>query len=141
MTTAVRPDRPPAAIPAALSIYVVTVEVPAMAPAMVDAPSTPSMCPRRGTRPSLSSRPAFLITPTIVPSESKRSTNTMARIRSARSQASTPFKSSWRTASSASPSCWASDPGQAEGNGHDSSRPNADQKRGSDPPRKQRGSE
>ena len=71
---AVRPVLPPAATPAEDSTKVVVVEVPRTAPAEVATASAISAGFIAGSLPSLSSIFAFVLTPIIVPSVSKRST-------------------------------------------------------------------
>ena len=57
-TKAVRPVRPPCATPAALSTYVVVVDVPSIAPTVVAMESAINAWLRRSMRPSLSTMPA-----------------------------------------------------------------------------------
>ena len=75
ITTAVNPVLPPTAIPAILSTYVVVVDVPRQAPAVVATASAISMFPIPSTLPSLSTIFAFIETPSTVPTVSKKSTN------------------------------------------------------------------
>ena len=67
-TTAVKPVRPPAATPEEDSTNVVTVEVPRTAPAVVATASAINAGLIPGSLPSSSSIPAFVLTPTKVPS-------------------------------------------------------------------------
>ena len=84
MTNDVRPVRPPSETPEALSIYVVVVLVPHMAPATVATASAMSTLLMPSTLPSLSTIPDFTDTPTTVPIVSnmsmKRNVNTMPTI-------------------------------------------------------------
>ena len=75
VVTAVRPVLPPSDTPEALSTKVVTVEVPRTAPAVVATASAINAGLIPGSLPSSSSIPAFVLTPTKVPSVSNRSTN------------------------------------------------------------------
>ena len=74
VTNAVSPVRPPCSTPLALSTYEVTVDVPSTAPAVVPMASARRASLARGRRPSGSSMPARLVTPTRVPTVSKKST-------------------------------------------------------------------
>ena len=72
---AVHPVLPPAITPVELSTYVVTVETPSAAPAVVAIASAIKARPTFGTFPFSSSISAFEHTPTNVPTVSKKSTN------------------------------------------------------------------
>ena len=74
-TTAVRPVRPPSAIPELDSTKVVMVEVPRQAPTMVPMESASSAPLISGSLPSSSSMSALEAQPIRVPSVSKISTN------------------------------------------------------------------
>ena len=84
MENAVNPVRPPCATPAALSTYVVVVEVPSIAPAVVAIASAMKACFSLGIRPFSSTILAFVLTPTSVPTVSnksmKRNVKTMTSI-------------------------------------------------------------
>ena len=75
---AVRPVRAPTATPAALSTYVVVVEVPRMAPTDVAIASAERALEARGSVPSLAMNPPLNDTPINVPSVSKKSTKKKA---------------------------------------------------------------
>ena len=71
VTSEVRPVRPPSAIPEALSIYVVTVLLPNMAPQVVPMASLSMASFTRGIEPSGRTTPVFSAKPTSVPTVSK----------------------------------------------------------------------
>ena len=75
VTKEVNPLRPPSPTPEALSTKVVIVLVPSIAPTVVPIASTKKACFKRGIRPSLSTIPALVVTPTSVPIVSNISTN------------------------------------------------------------------
>ena len=81
-TTLVRPVRPPSSMPAALSIYVVTVEVPRRAPNVVPMASVSSILVRgfSGMLPFSSRSPTLADNPVTVPRVSKKSTMRKANI-------------------------------------------------------------
>ena len=92
---AVRPVRPPSAIPDEDSTKVVTVEVPRQAPAVVPIASA-SRAPRiLGRRPCSSSIFALEAQPIRVPSVSNRSTNKKAKITEKKFRVNTFEKSSF----------------------------------------------
>ncbi len=79
VTTLAKPVRAPTETPDALSIYVVTVDVPNTAPAIVPTESANRARLALGSLPLLSRKPAFSDTPTRVPIVSKRSTKRKAK--------------------------------------------------------------
>ena len=87
---AVSPVFPPTAMPAALSMYVVTVDVPSTAPTTVPAASDKNTCFMRGSFPSLSISSAFSDRPMIAPIVSNTSTNKNANIITINSKIPTP---------------------------------------------------
>ena len=90
--TAVRPVRPPADTPAALSTYGVVEDVPSAAPATMAVESANRARFRRGSLPS-SSRPARWETPTSVPVESNKSTRKKTKITLTMLRVKRPLKS------------------------------------------------
>src|SRR5690606_16016632 len=94
VVTAVRPVRPPCAIPEELSTKAVTVLVPSTAPPLTPIASTTIALPTRFL-PSTGSVmiPAFVAVPTSVPKASNSSTDVKVRITVIRPTPNTPAKS------------------------------------------------
>ena len=92
---AVKPVRPPAATPDALSTYVVTVDVPNIAPTVVPIASAKSACFAFGIFPSSPIRPAFVETPTNVPMVSNMSTKRKVKSTTNISNVNTLCHSNW----------------------------------------------
>ena len=108
-TTAVKPVRPPAATPEEDSTNVVTVEVPRTAPAVVATASAINAGLIPGSLPSSSSIPAFVLTPTKVPSVSNRSTNKKDNTTAIKLKIPTLPKSYWKHLPKVSPNFGKSD--------------------------------
>ncbi len=102
-TAAVKPVRPPAATPEEDSTNVVTVEVPRTAPAVVATASAINADLIPGSLPSSSSIPAFVLTPTKVPSVSNRSTNKKDNTTAIKLKIPTLSKSYWKHLPKVSP--------------------------------------
>ena len=99
----------PAATPEEDSTNVVTVEVPRTAPAVVATASAINAGLIPGSLPSSSSIPAFVLTPTKVPSVSNRSTNKKDNTMAIKLKIPTLPKSYWKHLPKVSPNFGKSD--------------------------------
>src|SRR6056297_828267 len=106
-TSATMPVRPPSSTPVADSTYVVTVEVPSIAPNVVPTASAISGLSASGRSPSSSRKPPACPTPTSVPAVSKKSTKKNVNTMSAKLSASTFRKPSTNAPASGVTSYWA----------------------------------
>lgn len=102
-TIAVKPVRPPAATPEEDSTKVVIVDVPSTAPDVVAIASAINAGLIPGSLPSSSSIPAFVLTPTKVPSVSNRSTNKKDNTTAIKLKIPTLLKSYWKHLPNVSP--------------------------------------
>lgn len=93
VTRDARPVLPPCSTPLALSTKVVIVDVPSIAPAVVPRASAIRACLALGRCPFLSSIPALLVTPTSVPTVSKKSTKKKVNTTIQKSSEAIPEKS------------------------------------------------